>query len=767
MLVYKVLLDLEANEVDNYYSYLNSNNLDIKIGTRILVPFGNLIRLGIVFDIVEEDISNANYIFKDIIDVFDDEKILSDEFFIYYDYFNKYTKNLKISIVKNILEIGNFLKYEKKVTLLSLDYKLPDDLKINFEKNNVWILKNNDLKYYSKLKKLEKDNILKIETIHKQKGKNKTINIYYYNFENNYKNISKYEVLFNIYKEKSIYYTDKQLEEYGFSKSNINTLIKNNCLIKDKINILDVNIDFSFDNITYDLSKNENDFISNIKKNENYLVVDDVINNQNYDFYFKLIENNLKNNQSVLICFPEQIKLDYFYDLLVSRYSDQLVLKYSSKETISNRLSVIETLKNNTPKIILGTTKALFLDFNNLGLILYMFSNSNSYYRQEKVIFNPLDIAKIKNNYYKSTLILVTNFCKVSNYYLTKKENIFERIPLFHNGKDINFLETKTDINILPKEVLKDIEKSVENNQNVILYLNKKGFSRNLRCNSCLKFIKCEKCNKTLTMFYTENNKFYGYCSNCNIQNNYYYKCPYCKKEKSIYQIGNAQEKLFLELLSNLSKYKDKIKIINKDLFTKKEILNLIEENKSNILISTNYLFSIPKINNCGLICYLDSNQVLNLPVYNHNEVFLIDLYNLMYYKNENTKFYVLTYDNNNLVYSSLKNSDYLKYYNQEILDYNILNKYPFANNKIIIFSGDSLFETYKKSLSIINYFKSKGLNFIGLNEVFSKDNELKHKYSFKTNFSYQKLEELKFILDYLKENENNSFHIKYDAEEK
>ena len=44
-------------------------------------------------------------------------------------------------------------------------------------------------------------------------------------------------------------------------------------------------------------------------------------------------------------------------------------------------------------------------------------------------------------------------------------------------------------------------------------------------------------------MFFTENNKFYGYCGNCNTNNDYYYKCPYCNKEKSVYQIGNAQEK--------------------------------------------------------------------------------------------------------------------------------------------------------------------------------------------------------------------------------
>ena len=152
MLVYKVLLDLESSEVDNYYSYINSNNLDIKIGTRILVPFGNLIRLGIVFDIVEEDISKLDYILKDIIEIFDDEKILSNEFFIYYDYFNNYTKNLKFSIVKNILEIGNFLKYQKKIILLDLDYKLSNELKSNFNEKNIWILKSSDLKFYPKLK---------------------------------------------------------------------------------------------------------------------------------------------------------------------------------------------------------------------------------------------------------------------------------------------------------------------------------------------------------------------------------------------------------------------------------------------------------------------------------------------------------------------------------------------------------------------------------------------------------------------------------------
>ena len=201
---------------------------------------------------------------------------------------------------------------------------------------------------------------------------------------------------------------------------------------------------------------------------------------------------------------------------------------YHQKLTDFERVEVWRRMKNNDIKILIGTRNALFLPFQNLGLIVIDEEHDSAYKpREVSPYFNAKDAAQILAKFYSANLILGSATPSVESYYLAKKEKLkyvllakrFGNVKL-PEFELINFKEEQDSKKIIGNFSLKlidEIKKELEKKKQTMILHNRRGYAN---------VVECETCG------------YVNYCSNCDVVMTYHkfsneMKCHYCGQKAS------------------------------------------------------------------------------------------------------------------------------------------------------------------------------------------------------------------------------------------
>ena len=320
--------------------------------------------------------------------------------------------------------------------------------------------------------------------------------------------------------------------------------------------------------------------------------------------YFERIKKIIKKNNQALVLLPEIFLTNDFKSRFEDFFGFEPAIWHSKISPKQKRL-IWKGIINNKIKILVGARSALLLPFKKLGIIVVDEEHDASYKQDEGVIYNARDMAISRANFERIPVNLVTSVPSIETYNNIKNKKyrhikIFKRFDDYPlpKSKIINLNLNKIKNKYIANETADLVKKYLEKGDQVLFFINRRGYAPYLICKKCgFKHI-CPNCSLYLT-FHKIRNK--AICHHCSFEKKIEIKCK-LEKNCEFVMYGMGVEKIFDEI-REIFPHK-KVNIFSSDyLKTKNETKNLfkkINDNEIDILIGTQMIskgFNFPKLN--------------------------------------------------------------------------------------------------------------------------------------------------------------------------
>lgn len=712
-MVCECLVELEHVFIDKTFTYkINKEQLPLlKVGMRVVVPFGKQTLEGFVLKIYEnKDVSLENKL-KEIISIVDTYPILNEELLTLGKYISKTTLCSLMTSYQAMLPKA--LKAKKKVNMTP---KYDTYICINYG------MYNNDIKFNTSQEKI-------LELLKENKKVKK-------------------EVLNKI------------------SVSSVNTLLKKNILLEEKEENYRYNL-INEEKIKFNLNEEQQkvykEIFNFINTNETFLLYG-VTGSGKTNVYMKVIEDVIKNNKTAILLVPEISLTPQIIKRFTSYFSNIAVLHSG----LSDGEKYDEWRKINEGKvnIVIGARSAIFAPLKNIGVIIIDEEHSQTYKQENNPRYNAIDIAKERCKYHNCPLILGSATPSLESFARAKK-NVYKLLELknrYNNNSlpkveiiDMN-KEFKKASGYFSNTLIDQIKETLERNEQVILFLNRRGYSSFLTCSSCGYVEKCPNCDISLTYHKSSNMLRCHYCGYATKRKKL---CPKCQEEFKDYGIGT--EKVEEELKSLI---KD-AKIIRMDVDTTTtknahaKIINSFLEEKYNILIGTQMIAKGLDFPNVTLVGVLNADIGLNFPDFRSSET-TFSLLNQVLGRsgrgNKEGKVLIQTFNPEHYAITYTKNHDYLGFYNEEMKIRKILKYPPYYYICLIKIISKDYNLASKSSYDVVNYLKQNIKNEIILGPSVCNVFKLNNNYRFQIIIKYK---DVNNILEYLTNIEHHYFNKK------
>lgn len=627
----EVLIEYNAKAIDKSFTYIVPENLqqEIKIGMKVVVPFGNKLINGFVTKIT--DFFNDEYELKEIVSIKDKEFVLNKELFILADYLKEETLCTKIQAIQTML---------------------PSSLKVKDQKSN-----------YKKL-------VSYIEINASKKEINNYIN-------DNLRFGKQIEILKRVLKEKRV--LKKEI-----NGSSLKTLLDKG-LVKE-VRKQEYRLSNSEEEEKdYLLTEEQQNVIKEIDLNSNktYLI-HGVTGSGKTEVYIKLIKEVIKRGKTAILLVPEITLSTQIVERFYKRFGDDIAIFHSALSEGEKYDEYLKILRKKV-HIVVGTRSAIFTPLENLGIIIIDEEHTESYKQDTTPRYHARDLAKFRAEYNNIPLVLGSATPTLETMARALK-GVYKYLELPNRVGEsqmpdtiiVDMTEEIKKRNLIFSSLLKEkIKERLEKKEQTILFLNRRGFSTIITCSNCGYTYKCPYCDITMTYHKSTNNLRCHYCGYTVLKSD---KCPECR-ESSLNYYGLGTEKLEQEL-NNLFPLARVIRM-DTDTTSKKgshsRIINAFLDHKYDILLGTQMIskgLDFPKVTLVGVI---NADTTLNIPDFRSGEktfALLSQTAGRAGRKDLKGEVILQTFNKENYILNCVKENNYKKFYQYEMSNRQKL-KYP------------------------------------------------------------------------------------------
>ena len=571
----KVIIEYPIKSLDKAFTYIIKEELKdkMKVGMKVLVPFGNKLVNGFVMSIMNDN--NDDYELKEIKQILEPELILNNE----------------------LLDLGKYMHDSLLCTYISAyQTMLPSAFKAKNQKNNY--------DFYEKY-------IILNKSIN-------DINEYIKNNQRSKKQISIIEELLN--KEKVL--------KSSISGVSLNTLLDKEIVkeIKEqKYRISYKNNDKNKDVVFTSEQESAYQTINkSLNKNETFLLYG-VTGSGKTEIYLKLIDDVIKSGKSAIMLVPEISLTMQIVNRFYNKFGDKVAVLHSGLSDGERHDEYLKVIRNEV-SVVVGTRSAIYAPFNNLGIIIMDEEHSESYKQENNPKYHTKDIADFRCKYHNIPLVLGSATPRLESMARALK-GVYTLITLKNRiGSSVlpkvsivNMEEEYKNKNFIFSELLQNkIRNCLDKKEQIILLLNRRGFSTFISCSNCGFTYKCPNCDISLTYHKTSNNLI---CHYCGYQVKCDNLCPICK-ENGLKYLGLGTEKLEEEI--KLKFPSARVIRMDQDSTSKKgahdRIITDFKDNKYDILLGTSMISKGLDFPNVTLVGVINADASLNAPDFRSNE---------------------------------------------------------------------------------------------------------------------------------------------------
>lgn len=431
------------------------------------------------------------------------------------------------------------------------------------------------------------------------------------------------------------------------------------------------------------------------------------------EVYLQIIEKCLSNGKNAIVLVPEIALTHQTKQRFIARFGD-VVSVIHSKMTISERKKEWKRIKTGEAKIVIGPRSALFVPFDNIGLIIIDEEHDTSYSSFTTPKYITREVAEYMAYEYNAYLLLGSATPDVCTMYraLNEKIDFYElsKRPGSIKDPDIEIVDMKEEAvlgnTLFSSRLKEEIEKNLANKEQTFLFLNRRGFSSYVTCADCGHILKCMNCDVNLTYHKKSNLLLCHYCSFVEQNKNV---CPKCKGTNL--KLGSAGTQNIEEKIKELF---PEAKVLRMDMDTTikkgmhEKLLTDFKEGKADILVGTQMISKGHDIENVTLVGVINVDSTFAGNDFLATQRAFQNLLQVAGRAGRGSKkgrVILQAHDTDSYVLECVKNNSYIDFYNKEIEGRKIFNYPPFCDMLLIELSGEFKSDVIKDSVKLYDIF--------------------------------------------------------------
>ncbi|MBS9531369.1 MULTISPECIES: replication restart helicase PriA [unclassified Wolbachia] len=312
----------------------------------------------------------------------------------------------------------------------------------------------------------------------------------------------------------------------------------------------------------------------------------------------RLIE--IVNDAQVLILLPEIVLTSQLVNRVHSQISGNIAEWHSGLTPKARRNNWLN-IANGSAQIIIGARSSLFLPYKNLKLIIVDEEHDSSFKQEQGIIYNARDMAIILAKLENIPIILSSATPLLETIYHVKKGN-YNHVKLTERfgGAELPHIKVVNNKQWISNELFEGIKQTIEKKQQVMLFLNRRGYAQLAVCKKCGYKISCSNCTVWLTYHKKKNVLL---CHHCSYQLKLPEKCSNCQSQQSLSLCGIGIERLLEEIVKLIPNAKTAI--ISSDQKSLGSVIDSVLKEEVNIIIGTQVIakgHNFPKLTLVGVI---------------------------------------------------------------------------------------------------------------------------------------------------------------------
>ncbi len=628
-MVVGVLVQISNKSVDRIFDYVVPNELlkDIRLGIRVEVPFGRQTLEGFVLEI--KDSSNFDKL-KSIISIRDLDIVLNSE----------------------LLELGKKIQQQTLSPLICCyQVMLPKALKAK-RGRNIGIKFDTYYKLSSVLLDDYKFNESQKKIIERCKSNGAVL----------------------------------RKELMDISASSLKTLVKKNILVEEVREHYRVLYDYKQE-AKRELTSEQSGVVKEVLEGEFYPVylLYGVTGSGKTEVYMELIDEALKKGKSSIVLVPEISLTPQMVERFQKRFGDKIAALHSALSD-GEKYDEWRRIARGEASIVIGARSAIFAPLTNIGIIIIDEEHSDSYKQNDSnPRYNAKDVAILRGKYHNCSVVMGSATPSLEAMARAKK-GVYKLLLLPHrvNGRslpDVLIVDMNDSIKTskyhFSDTLVNSMREVLDKDEQVILFLNRRGYSSFITCKNCGYTFKCPNCDISLT--YHKSSQTLR-CHYCGYGTKVYNTCPECK-EKSISDLGVGTEKIEEEL-ENI--FPDtRVLRMDYDTTSRKgmheKMITAFKNHEYDILLGTQIVAKGLDFPNVTLVGVINADVGLNIPDFRSSEntfSLLSQVAGRSGRSKKTGRVVIQTFNPDHYAIEYTKKHDYLGFYQQEMMIRKCL-KYP------------------------------------------------------------------------------------------
>ncbi len=416
------------------------------------------------------------------------------------------------------------------------------------------------------------------------------------------------------------------------------------------------------------------------------------------EVYMHIINQVLSEGKTAILLVPEISLTPQVLATFTARFGNEVAILHSGLSA-GERYDEWQRLRTGLAKIAIGARSAIFAPLKNLGVIILDEEHDPSYKAESNPRYETHTIAKLRGEYNGCPVIFGSATPSLDSFLRAKNgEYMLHSLPNRANKRAMPKIEVvnmcdeihKGNTSIFSETLLSEITQCVENDEQAMLFLNRRGFSSYMICRECGYVAKCQDCDVSL-VYHKEDNELK--CHYCHRRYKALTNCPKCNS--SYLRMGNIGTQKVVEELR--AKFPD-VTILRMDFDTTKkkndlnEILHKFAETRPCILVGTQMIAKGHDFPDVTLVGIINADMGLHFSDYRAPErtfQLITQVAGRAGRAEKEGKVILQTYTPRHYVYRFAQNYDYLGFYKKEINLREVTKFPPFSKIMRLLISAD------------------------------------------------------------------------------
>lgn len=637
MNIAKVVVDVPASQINRVFDYLIPDHLTatIEVGMRVVVPFGSRTIMGYVLELTDHSEVEGLKPIKSLMDIV---PILTEELIEVGKWLADHTMSFYISTFQAMLPQALKADYHKLIHRLTID-QLPEQLERAFagrdyldfdelEASDVPLsqfkqsLDDGDLEVIYQVKR--KDNIKK-QTFVKKVSSTAQLDEYAANLTNQAKK-QKLMVEFLVDLNEPIL-LKTFLTKMKTTRQTIKPLIDHNLITLVEEEIYREPYDDQAIERTAPLKLKEQQAEALTAINQSFdqekddvFVLHGVTGSGKTEVYLQAIAHVMNEGKEAIVLVPEISLTPQMVNRFKGRFGSDVAVMHSALSK-GERFDEWRKVQRKEVKVVVGARSAVFAPFENLGLIIIDEEHEASYKQEDHPRYHAKDVAIERAKYHQCPVILGSATPTLETYARAKK-GVYQLLEMpdrsnLSDMPEIDLVDMRDELHagnrtMFSRKLIEAIKVRLEKQEQIVLFLNRRGYSTFVMCRDCGDVIECPDCDISLTYHRKQNRLKCHYCDYHEAVPN---KCPSCESE-TIRYFGTGTQKVE----ESLNQLIPEARIIRMDVDTTQRkgsherLLKQFAKKQADILLGTQMIAKGLDFPDVTLVGVLAADSLFNLP---------------------------------------------------------------------------------------------------------------------------------------------------------